>query len=128
MTPSEASLEPRRSDTFAAHLEQAAGNETIESVVIGPFGWSDDMDDTDAYGEDRVERPVKPRRGVVLTWEEARPMLDYGYSSGFGAPECDAVWAWTPSRVLFVSQYDGATGVEWVPRNPVDGKPDMPGG
>ncbi len=113
---------------FAQHIEETAGDEAIEAIVIGPFGWGSDMDDTDAYGEERVERKAKPKRGVVLTWAEARPMLDYEYSTGYGAPECDAIWAWTPSRVLFVSQYDGATGLESMPRNPVDGKPDMPGG
>lgn len=55
-------------------------------------------------------------------------MLDYAYDGSFGAPECDAIWAWTPTRVLFVSQYDGATRVESVPRNPQDGTPEMPGG
>lgn len=113
--------------TFAGDLLEVAGDEPIEAVVIGGFGWGS-FNDEDPYGADRIERKAPVRKGVVLTWAEAEPMLDYEYSIGFGAPECDAVWAWTPTRVLFVSQYDGATGVESVPRNPVDGEPDMPGG
>lgn len=111
--------------TFAEQLEAHAAPEAIDTVVIGPFGWSDEFDDPDAYAEDRIKRPLAPKRGVVLTWSQARPMLDYTYDAGFGAPECDAVWAWTKSRVLFVSEYDGATGIHAVPRNPVDGKPAM---
>lgn len=100
-------------------LEGAAGGEAIEGIVIGEFGW-------DSYGLREDHPPV--RTGVVLTWDEARPMLDYAYDAGYGAPDCHAVWAWTASRVLFVVQYDGSTGVQWVPRNPTSGDPDMPGG
>jgi hypothetical protein len=64
----------------------------------------------------------------VLTWEQARPMLDYSYDTGYGGADCHAVWVWTPTRVLFVVQYDGSTGLESVPRAPVAGLPDMPGG
>ena len=103
--------------TFAEDIEEAANGQSIEAIVIGPFGWSDDMDDD--------ERPEATKRGVVLTWAEARPMLDYSYDSGCGAAGCDAIWAWTPTEVLFVHEYDGATGLRGVPRNPVDGKPGM---
>jgi hypothetical protein len=105
---------------FARDIEDEAAGEPIQAVVIGPFGgWASGSD------EDRIHRNTAARRGVVLNWDEARPMLDYEYSSGFGAPECDAVWAWTPTRVLFVGEYDGSTCIVSVPRNPVDGKPTM---
>jgi hypothetical protein len=106
--------------SFADDIERVAGSEPIEAIVIGRDEWGS--------AEDHLKRSAVVRIGVVLTWGEARPMLEYDYNAGYGLPECDAIWAWTPSRVLFVSQYDGATVVEWVPRNPVDGMPDMPGG
>ena len=113
--------------TFAEDLENEAGEEAIEAAVIGPFGWSD-MDDDDPYGEDRIERGAPVKRGELLDWSAARPMLDYDYSSGYGAPECDAIWAWTATRILFVSQYDGSTSIHSMPRHPVAGEPSMPGG
>jgi hypothetical protein len=106
--------------TFAEDIEQTAG-ESIEAIVIGPFGW-------DGYAEDRIERATAAQRGVVLSWEEARPMLDYHYSTGFGAPECDAIRAWTASKILWVTQYDGATYIDSAPRNPLPEMPTMPGG
>lgn len=116
--------------SFAADIEASAEGEPIEAVVIGAFGWggwSEDPDDL-AYGEESVPFIPWDRRGVVLPWEEARPLLDYQYDNGYGAPGCHAITAWTPSKVLFVTQYDGATGVDVMPRNPVDHRPEMPGG
>ena len=102
------------SDTanFADDIQGAAGAEPIEGVVIGALGWE----------RDGGEAPE------VLAWEDARSTLDYEYDDGYGAPECHAIYAWTASRVVFVSTYDGSTRVTWVPRNPVAGWPDMPGG
>lgn len=113
--------------TFAQDIENEAGAEPIEAVTIGPFGWGT-MDDAEPYGEDRIARKAPVRRGVKLAWDEARPMLDYAYSTGYGAPECDAIWAWTPTRIIYVWQYDGATGLSSLPRHPQDGAPEMPGG
>lgn len=108
--------------SFAADLEEAAGDEEIEFCVIGDMGWSD------GYGADERQAGALAAKGKVLPWSEARALLDYRYDTGYGAPDCNAVYAWTPSRVIFVSQYDGATGVEWVPRAPVECDPGMPGG
>lgn len=64
----------------------------------------------------------------VRKWEDVEPWLGYTYDSGYGAPSCHAFIAWTESRVIFVSQYDGMTWLDWMPRNPVACKPYMPGG
>lgn len=105
--------------TFAEDLERQA-IEPIEKVIIGEMGWNN-------YGEEGKEIP-KSKKGKVLSWEEARPMLDYDYYTGYGAPDCHAVYAYTKSYVIFVSQYDGATGIESIPRKPVKCDPSMPGG
>lgn len=104
---------------FAQDIEAEAGA-PIEAVVIGEHGWGGTSDEP--------ARPRPARRGVVLTWDEARSMLDYEYSTGYGAPECDAIRVWTASKVLWVTQYDGATRLSSALRNPVDHVPDMPGG
>lgn len=108
--------------SFADDIERAAGGEAIEAIVIGPFGWGG------SYAEDRITRPAPARRGELLSWEHARPMLDYEYDPGFGAAECDAIYAWTSTRVLHVNEYDGATGVVAIPRHPTtDPAPEMGG-
>jgi hypothetical protein len=102
-------------------IEEAANGEPIEAVVIGEMGWGD-------YGSENVPGYESHPRNKVLAWETAAPLLDYEFSDGYGAPGCEAITAWTKSRVIFVSEYDGSTCPCWVPRNPIDYKPDMPGG
>ncbi len=99
--------------TFAEDIEEAAAGEPIDAVVIGTRGdhWLD-------------EEPQEPQ--AVLSWNEARPRLNYEYDDGYGGADCHAIYAWTPSRVLFVHEYDGSTTVTSVPRNPEAGKPIFP--
>lgn len=85
-------------------IEEAAAEEPILGVVIGqpPDIW---------YAPDLDPQPV-------LTWDEAKPTLDYDFYSGFGQASCHPVLAWTESRVIFITEYDGSTSVNSVPRNP----------
>ena len=94
-------------------LLRAANGEKIEAVVVGCA--PDDLD-----GWDQTYPP--------MSWDEAAPLLDYEFDSGFGCVECHAVYAWTASLVLFVTNYDGHTYVNFIPRNPQDCTPHMPGG
>lgn len=103
--------------TFKDDILEAANGEPILAIVIGEFGWG--------YRE-RV--PLQVSTNQVLTWEEAASSLDYKYDDGFGAPDCHAITAWTENTVIFVVQYDGSTCVQTIPRNPIDHKPEMPGG
>jgi len=115
--------------TFAEDIEQAAGGaERIEAVVIGPFGLGSIDDDDDLYGQRDDQKIPRDKLGRVLSWREARPLLDYDYDAGFGAPDCHAVYVWTADEVLWVTQYDGATAIDSAPRNPRDCIPYMPGG
>jgi hypothetical protein len=88
---------------FKTDIENAAGGEKISAIVVG-----------------RKEGLPEPVSGRTLSWEEAGPILDYEYDDGFGGAECHAIYAWTENRVLFVSEYDGATSVQWLPRHPID--------
>ncbi len=102
-------------------VEGAAEGEPVEAVVIGEMGWGD-------YGKEHVPHYDPTVFGKVLPWAEAQPYLDYDFDSGYGAPGCQAIYAWTKSWVIFISQYDGSTRCNRIPRNPVDCIPNMPGG
>lgn len=110
--------------TFADHIDDyiARKGETIQACVIGSAGWGRN----DAIEE--LEPLIEPVQGKVITWDEARPLLDYTYDSGYGAPTCHAVYLWTESYIVWVTQYDGATWLDSAPRNPVECYPHMPGG
>ena len=88
--------------TLAEEIEDRANGEPIEGIVLSPEA-EDPHDDT-----------IRP----VSDWDSVRGLLDYEYDHGFGGMECHAIVAWTASRVIFVAEYDGATGVESLPRNP----------
>jgi len=103
-------------------IENLAGGEAIEAVVIGGMGWSGD------YNSEKVPTYNLQPKNVVLSWAEARPLLDYDFYAGLGAPQCNAITVWTKSWVIAVSQYDGATAPFRIPRNPVPHEPIMPGG
>lgn len=95
--------------------------EKIEAVVFGEFGWG-------GYGlADEDERP-RPPKGKILTHDEAKPFLDVEFYSGYGSPSTYAINVWTDKRVMFVTQYDGSTSMDWVYRNPTAYTPTMPGG
>jgi hypothetical protein len=108
--------------TFKEEIEQEAGDEPIEACVIGVKGWGGD------FNSERIPGYHEQTKGVVKKWDEVKNQLDYAYYDGFGAPECNAIYAWTKSKVIFVEQYDGSTSVVSVPRHPIDCEPSMPGG
>lgn len=102
-------------------IETLAEEEPIEAVVIGEMGWGD-------YGSDAVPNYADHVRNTPVSWEQAAPMLDYEFSSDYGAPKCEAVYAWTRSYIIAISTYDGSTSPFRIPRNPVECEPTMPGG
>lgn len=106
--------------TFKDDILEAAQGQPIAAIVVGEMGWPD-------YN-DKGKPKYKDIVGKLVSWERAAPVLDYEYDSGFGAPDCHAITAWTKDWVLFVSQYDGSTNINRVPRNPCSHLPRMPGG
>jgi len=102
-------------------IDYLEDGEVVEALVFGEYGWS-------GYSEDTIFVP-KDKQGVLLTLEEAEPMMHgWTYDGGYGAPQCYATYIWTNKRVIWVTQYDGSTGLDSMPRNPLACKPDMPGG
>ena len=95
-------------------LECKAGGEKIEGVVIGEAGWG-------------CEEKENIPKNKLLSWEEAKKYLDYNFHDGYGSPECHAITAWTPTKVMFIVEYDGATDIKSVPRHPQAHEPEMVG-
>lgn len=90
---------------FADDIEQAVARtgEPIQSIVVGDhLGWGDG-------------RPADGP-GKVQTWADARPLLDYDYSTGYGSPACHAVQVFTRSYTFIVGIYDGSTWLQRIPR------------
>ncbi len=102
-------------------IKEECNENDIEGVVIGQMGWGE-------YNKEIVPGFEKIPFGKLISYETAKPLLNYEFDSGYGAPECNAIYVWTKDKVLFISQYDGATSMESVPRNPIDCMPTMPGG
>lgn len=113
-------------NNFLEDILRVAGNEKIVAVVIGDFGWYTEFD-AENLDDQRIWSACSVK-GKVIPWEEAAKYLDYDYYTGFGAPDCHELTAWTETMVIFVRQYDGSTKICSLPRNPVDHKPFMPGG
>lgn len=102
-------------------IETIADGEEIKAVVIGEMGWGD-------YNSEKVPNYEQIPKGIVISWEDAKKWLDYEFGSGHGAPECNAVIAWTETKVITIGQYDGATWPYSLPRHPIDVMPTMEGG
>jgi hypothetical protein len=90
------------------------------------------------YGEEILAMVVgqhyKIKRGkplldenVILSREDGLRKVDEEYDSGYGGADCYPLYAWTRSRVFFVAEYDGATGLSYVPRDPVSIEPAFSG-
>lgn len=56
----------------------------------------------------------------VFMWESPimQNWLDLPFDDGFGSQGVPSFFAWTKDRVYYVWEYDGATSLAWVPRNP----------
>lgn len=101
---------------LATWIEEALGpDETIEAVVIG--------EGDSKYIPNEIRKKQRKILDEVISWEIARPLLDYEFDDGFGGQDCNTVFVWTNKRVIFVSEYDGATGLKYVPRNPINCEP-----
>lgn len=114
-------------------VEALEDGEVVEALMFGPWGWGVAPREGNKWelGYDEPEPAPVPfeKRGVVLTLDEAKPyMQSWDFYGGYGAPDCYAAYIWTNHRVIWVTQYDGATTLSSAPRNPCDTMPEMPGG
>ena len=111
--------------SFANDILEVAGDEEILAIVVGDEGWRG------CYWKNNIPNYGALPKGKIISWDEAKQYLDYNYTIGFGGTQCPPIYAWTETRVIFVSQYDGATDICSIPRNPTAVNPEdviMPGG
>lgn len=119
---------------YSELVEILEDGEVVEAIVFGAWGRGDGPADGGewkaGYGEPTPPPVPFEKRGIRLTLEEAEPMMQsWEFYGGYGSPDCYATHIWTDRRFFWVTQYDGATGLDFAPRHPRDGYlPDMPGG
>lgn len=75
--------------------------EPIEAAVIGNMGWDD-------YGLERLPTAAQDRTkwDRLLDWTEVSGLLDYEFSSGYGAPGCQSVTVWTKSKGIIYMEIE----------------------
>ena len=95
-------------------MEELEGGEIVDGIVFGNYGNS-------GYGEPEPNPVPEELKGKLLKPEEAKPYMDgWSFYSDVGAVECYATYIWTNKRVMWITQYDGATNLDSMPRNPCD--------
>lgn len=100
---------------FKQDILEATAGEIIEAVVIldliKPYAWSytRDIRDTDS---------LKATLTTPLSWEQAAPLLDYYYDTGFGARDCHLVVIYTDQAIHYIHEYDGSTELRCVLKDP----------
>lgn len=99
-------------------IEKEFGEE-IEAIVVGQH------DDRPTRFEEN-DAPMADEN-VILTREAGMHKLDEDYDNGFGGADCFPMYAWTKTRVFLMTEYDGSTGMSWVPRNPMNVAPEFNG-
>lgn len=97
-------------------VENATKDEKILGCVIGEHG---------SYWKHKNKLLIE---GKLISWEQAKHYLDYEFDDSYGSPGCHAIYVWTENYILFISNYDGSTNYNMIPRNPIDCNPFMPGG
>ncbi len=110
------------SNAYENLKETLEKDEVIEGISFGGWGWG-------GYRESNPPLVPKDKQGVVLSEDEAKPlMVGWELYSGHGAPLAYALYVWTNKRVMWLTQYDGATSLDSMPRHPSNCEVHMPGG
>ena len=92
---------------IAKWIEKIADGEDVIAAVIG------------RHDNERWDEEPKEYVGMLMDWPTARKILDYAYDNGYGGADCHPVFAWTETKIITVTEYDGATGPAWFPRHPI---------
>jgi hypothetical protein len=100
---------------LAKAFEETANGKPILGAVLGQ------------HYSDRYDEPKPAWVGKLISWEKAKKILNYDYDNGYGGADCHPAYVWTEDKVMFVSEYDGATAVSFVPRNPIEFEPTFSG-
>ena len=91
---------------------EAAAAERQDVLQTAVIGWHDNDKDRWVANAYKKVWPIEP-------WDTAASKLDLDYNAGFGGADCHAAVVWGKKFVYFVHEYDGATKVYAVPRNPI---------
>lgn len=92
---------------------QAAGGEAVEAVVISSMN----SNLREMLGASEIVELPEDLRGAILSWEGAKPYLDYEVDQ-YSVNEHDPVMVWTASWVIQLGFDDGPVRATRVPRNP----------
>lgn len=90
-------------------------DEPIEAMCVGQ------------HDNGKWDRKPKADENVLLSREDGLKKIDEDYDNGYGGADCYPLYAWTKSRIFFVAEYDGATGISYVPRHPIALEPQFSG-
>jgi hypothetical protein len=60
---------------------------------------------------------------IVLSRDTGLAKLDQEFDNGLGGAVCYFMYAWTATRVYFISTFDGSSWLMSVPRHPIDCNP-----
>ena len=97
--------------TWFEEFETATG-EKIETIVLLP------ADDWGRCSHNNfLSEPVQIG-SVVERNELPDSFLDREFDSGYGSAEARPFVAYSPSFVVFISEYDGSESIGWIPRHP----------
>lgn len=98
-------------------LEEAESfyGERVEAMVVG------------AHYDRSYDDKALPDEHIVLSREDGLSKIDEEFDNGYGGADCFPFYAWTKTRVFFVHEYDGATGLNWAPRSPMAVQPSFGG-
>lgn len=88
--------------------------ETIEAVTFAKY---------DSYRDTTPWADADALAGRPVDRDTALAAADVEFSSGYGGAGCPALWAWTATALFIVCEYDGATRLQTLPRNPRQGEP-----
>ena len=95
-------------------------------VVFGGDSWY--LSDEDDAVMRRFAMEPSLRDQVQRFAKISAETLDKEFNDGYGGNNSPNLCAWSPSWVIFNDNYDGAEGIQWVPRKPIAHRPVRPGG
>lgn len=104
--------------TLKKQLEESMEpGETVEAVIFERVSlWPEDP--AEDYGLEDYEGYPDIPFGKPLTYADALPFMVQEFYDGHGTQTCPNMTVWTNRAVYYVDEYDGATGIGFVLRNP----------
>lgn len=112
-------------DDLKKFLKKKKIEEPIETITFGNWGGDNDEENYERFTEDSPYFTPKSRiipkdmKNKCLTEKEAEPfMKGWTFYNGYGYPQTYASYIWTTNHIIWVTEYDGSTKLDFAPRNP----------